>query len=224
MLAERCLKSEALGKMARDFVSWSAAAGNDLRHIRNMSFENARDFAAESPRFRMFPLEKIQILHPRDRYHYPAILFARNRTGTETHIQSFNLITGARQRYAFIVQSEKSGAAVSASITRHLPLEPSGVSITFGKRRDHPNYVTNRGASCVHIDLTGQVYAIAPKSWKKDAIVDWVSSTLHHLTHGVGMQRMDNVEELSGIGFRHADAGHISISSSQFPNYPTFLK
>ncbi|GEM_PF-862752 len=223
MFVERCLQSEALGKQARDFVAWSMATGNDLSHIRHMSYEKARDFAAESPQLRSFPLEKIRVLHLRDRYHYPAVLLARNRTGTETHLQSFNLITGAKQRYAFIIQSEKSGTAVSASITRNLPLEPSGISLSFGKRRDLPNYVGNRGASCVQIELTGQVYAIAPKSWKKDAIVDWVSNTLHHLTHGISMQRMQNIDTLSYLGAIYAHPKNGGNMSLLFPQHPTYL-
>lgn len=223
MLTEQCLQSDALGQQARKFVAWSMAAGNDLRHIRNMSLENARDFAAESSHLRTFPREKIQILHPRDRYHYPAVLFARARTGTETHIQSFNLITGAKQRYAFIVQSEKSGTAVSASITRNLPLEPSGVAITFGGRRDYPNYVSNRGANGIHIDLSGRVYAIAPESWGKETIVDWVKNTLHHLTHGISMQRLENVRELTRIGYRCSGMENAGSMESVFLHQPTFL-
>lgn len=224
MLTERCLQSATLGKMAQEFVSWSAAAGNDLSRMRSMSRTKAHDFAAESPHFQAFPLERIKVLHLRDRIHYPAVLMARSRTGTETNIQSFNLITGAKQRYAFIVQSEKTGTAVSASIVRHLPLEPSGISIRFGKRADYPNYVSNHGASCVDIDLSGRVYTIAPKSWKKDAVVDWISSALYHLTHGISMQRTPNLHELSEIGFLNADPNHSGGLSSHFPKHPTFLE
>ncbi|MBI5019619.1 hypothetical protein HZB58_05105 [Candidatus Gottesmanbacteria bacterium] len=223
MLTERCLQSEALGKQAQDFIAWSMAAGNDLRRMRNMSLEKAHDFAAESPQFRAFPLEKIRVLHPRDRYHYPAVLFARNHTGTETHIQSFNLITGAKQRYAFIVQSEKSGAAVSASIIRHLPQVPSGITINFGKRLDLPNYTGNHSTDGVQIDLSGQVYAIAPESWGKDTIVDWVKSTLHHLTHGISMHRMPHVQELSRLGAKYADPNDGGSLSALFSEHPTYL-
>ena len=223
MLTERCLQSATLGKMAREFVSWSAATGNDLSRMRSMSRVNALGFAAESPRFQAFPPERIKVLHLRDRIHYPAVLLARSRTGTETNIQSFNLITGAKQRYAFIVQSEKTGDAISASIVRHLPLEPSGISIRFGRRREYPNYVSNHGASCVDIDLSGQVYAIAPESWGKDAIVDWIGSALHHLRHGISMQRMPNVHELSDIGYLNADPNHSGGMSSFFPQHPTHL-
>lgn len=223
MLKERCLQSDALGRQAREFVAWSAATGNDLSRMRNVSLEKALHLVTESPNFRPFPLEKIRILHPRDYYHYPAVLLARDHTGTETHIQSFNMITGAKQRYAYIIQSEKSGSAVSASITRNRPLEPSGVSLTFGKRRDLPNYVGNHGASCIQIELTGQAYAIVPKSWKKDTIVDWVSSTLHHLTHGISMQRMQNTRELSYLGARFAHPNNGGNLSLPFPEHPTLL-
>lgn len=223
MLTERCLQSATLGKMAQEFISWSTATGNDLRRMRSMSRTDAHNFAAESPQFHAFPLERIKVLHHRDRIHYPAVLLARSRTGTETNIQSFNLITGAKQRYAFIVQSEKTGDAVSASIVRRLPLEPSGISIRFGRRRDYPNYVSCYGASCVDVDLSGQVYAIAPESWGKDAIVDWIGSALHHLRHGISMQRMPNVHELSDIGFLNADPNHSGGMSSFFSQHPTYL-
>ncbi len=223
MLTERCLQSAALGKKAQEFISWSAAAGSDLRRMRGMSIAAASDFAAESPRFQAFPLERIKVLHLRDRIHYPAVLLARTHTGTESTIQSFNLITGAKQRYAFIVQSERTGTAVSASILRHLPIEPSGMTIRFGRRKDLPNHVGNHGASCVDIGLSGEVYVIAPESWGKDAIVDWISSALHHLTHGISMQRMSSIHELSDFGYQHADQSNGS-SPTLFPNYPTFLR
>ncbi len=224
MLTERCLNSATLGKTARDFISWSAAAGNDLSRMRAMSLAKAHAFAAESPRFQSFPKERIAILHPRDTDHYPAIRIARTRYGTETHIQSFNLITGAKQRYASILQSEKSGDAVSVTITRHLPLEPDGIGITFGKRVETPNYVGNHGAMAITIDLSGRVCAVVPEPWEKQAIIGWITSTLRHVTHGVSIGRMDCAEELSRFGYLNADPGHAGNLSAAFPTHPTLLE
>jgi len=208
MFSEKYFQSDALAKQARDFVAWSAATGNILSRMSNKPPSKGRAIAEASPELQAFPLERIKILHPRDRIHYPAVLFARSRMGTETHIQSFNLITGAKQRYAHILQTEQSGTGVGIAITRTLPLEPSGVSVKFGRRFDALDPTRCSDTQTIHVDLDGNVGVFAEKRWNKRQIIDWVGTVFHHLTHGVSLQRIPAVAELCERGYYNgADRG-----------------
>lgn len=224
MLAEFSFTSDKLGKQARNFVAWSTATGDVLRRMSNKSPAKGRGIALASPDLQSFPLEKIEVLHPRDRAQYPAILFARTRT--QTVLQSRTLITGARERYTSITQTGAGNRAVRAAIIRHLPQEPSGISLAFGRRIDYPNRVGVRGESCVSVDLSGQVYAIADEQWGKNNIIDWIHTMISRLTHGTNVHTMPGVAELCTLGYAHTQSnnGVIQDISIQFANHPTLLE
>lgn len=202
MFVEREFHSDVLSKRARDFVTWSASAGETLRKMYLTSGKRALKTASTSPEFSAFP-QNAEILHVDDYIHYPAVRFARERSRAATYIQSFTLIHADPKRYAYIIQGNTSGNAASVAITRELPLVPSGISMRFGRLLELPNSFGVNGSGLIDIDLNGNARAVAEKEWNKARLVSWVDSLFQHITHGINLNRVTQIQALCDLGFHH---------------------
>lgn len=200
MLVEREFQSIALGQQARDFIVWSRDTGATLSSMYRRRSPKVIDIAHGWQEKKKFPHGELEVLHPKDWMHHPAVLLARKHT--QTFIQLLPPFIGStKERFASLTQVGYDDLAIKISPTSgKIPYLPYGIALTFGRHQAFPNNEGIRGTAMIHISTEGKTQCYAPKRTPTYQMEDQIQHMMKHLMHGTDITHDAFIKKVANIG------------------------